>query len=130
MQEKDRHRINLLDVFPPVREFLRSGIYPAGLNRVLTPYAYPLLLALLFFGPQDRAHNLGLNAVWCWWWPGIFLLYPLVGRWWCSGELDGVGADCNRLPAVAAVPAHAQMPADHLAAARAAACSLPVHGDR
>ena len=31
-----------------------------------TPYAFPILLALLFWGPQDRAHNVGLNAVWDW----------------------------------------------------------------
>ncbi|EFN55334.1 hypothetical protein CHLNCDRAFT_6666, partial [Chlorella variabilis] len=83
-EEKDRHRINLLDTFPAIRELLRSGAFPVGFNRIVKPYGYPLLLALLFFGPQDRAHNLGLSAVWCWWWPSMFLLYPLLGRWWCS----------------------------------------------
>ncbi|KAL4439939.1 hypothetical protein ABPG75_002940 [Micractinium tetrahymenae] len=83
-EEKDRHRINLLDTFPAIREGLRSGIWPEGLNKHVTPYAFAALLALLFLGPQDRAHSMGLNAVWTWWWPGIFMLYPLVGRLWCS----------------------------------------------
>ncbi|KAL4421116.1 hypothetical protein ABPG77_001511 [Micractinium sp. CCAP 211/92] len=83
-QEKDRCRINLLDCFPAFREGLRSGVWPEGLNRHVTPYAFAALLAMLFFGPQDRAHSIGLIAVWAWWWPGMFALYPLVGRLWCS----------------------------------------------
>jgi NAD-dependent dihydropyrimidine dehydrogenase PreA subunit len=38
----------------------------------------------LWLGPQDRAHNGGLNLFWAWWWPLILLTYPLVGRLWCS----------------------------------------------
>ena len=49
-----------------------------------TAYVYPAVVALLLFGPQDRAHNFGLNFFWAWWWPGIFLVYPFLGRVWCA----------------------------------------------
>ena len=50
-----------------------------------TAYAFAAAVAVLLFGPQDRDTNPVLNVFWCWWWPGIFLLYPFVGRIWCSG---------------------------------------------
>jgi polyferredoxin len=33
---------------------------------------------------QDREHNFCLNFFWDYWWPGIFLVYPFLGRIWCS----------------------------------------------
>lgn len=56
MQEKDRFRVNLLDVFPLLRNILKSGVYPAGINAHITPYVYPLLLAALFFGRLGVPH--------------------------------------------------------------------------
>jgi len=52
LQEKDRYRMNLLDTFPLLRRAIESGAWPHGLNRHVTPYAFPILLALLFLGPQ------------------------------------------------------------------------------
>ncbi|KAI7846028.1 hypothetical protein COHA_000565 [Chlorella ohadii] len=46
--------------------------------------AGPIGDELLAFLQQDREHSLGLNFVWSWWWPGMFLMFPLLGRWWCS----------------------------------------------
>lgn len=40
---------------------------PSGRPRRVTPYAFAALLAALFLGPQDRAHNMGLNMVWAMW---------------------------------------------------------------
>jgi polyferredoxin len=40
-------------------------------------------VALLFLGPQDRAHNFALNVFWCDWWALSFLAFPFVGRIWC-----------------------------------------------
>jgi len=57
---------------------------PPHHHRRFTAYVYPVYVALLLFGPQDRAHNLGLNLFWDYWWPGIFLVYPFLGRVWCS----------------------------------------------
>jgi polyferredoxin len=54
------------------------------LNCRFTAYVYPAYVALLLFGPQDRSHNFGLNLFWDYWWPGIFLVYPFLGRVWCS----------------------------------------------
>ncbi len=54
--------------------------------RSFTAYVFPLVVALLLWGPQDRDHNALLNAFWAWWWPGIFLVYPFLGRIWCAGE--------------------------------------------
>lgn len=48
-------------------------------------FAFPVIVAMLLWGPQDRDHNAILNGFWCWWWPGIFLVYPFLGRVWCSG---------------------------------------------
>lgn len=86
-QDKDRFRLDLLTMFPPLRNFLRSPLWPNALNERVTPLAYAAILAVLFFGPQDREHNFALNLFWCWWWPGVFVLYAVAGRWWCSGEL-------------------------------------------
>lgn len=42
VQEKDRFRINLLEVFPVLRDILKSGAYPAGLNNHVTPVSAPV----------------------------------------------------------------------------------------
>lgn len=82
-QAKDQLRYNLLKI-PVVRRFLRSSIWPNDINFNFTVYAFAGLVALLFLAPQDRSHNFGLNLFWCWWWPASFLVYPFLGRVWCS----------------------------------------------
>lgn len=83
-QSRDRFRWNLLTAFPRLKQVLRSRLWPELINFRLTAYIYPVYVALLLFGPQDRAHNFGLNLFWDYWWPGIFLVYPFLGRVWCS----------------------------------------------
>lgn len=42
------------------------------------------MLIALWVGPQDREHSAALTAFWAWWWPGILIVYPALGRVWCS----------------------------------------------
>ncbi|MDX2273311.1 MAG: sigma 54-interacting transcriptional regulator [Cyanobacteriota bacterium] len=79
-----RFRLNLLNAYPRLRKFLRSGWWPDGLNWGVVLPAYTVVVFLLLWGPQDRPHNLGLNLFWAWWWPGILLAFPFVGRLWCA----------------------------------------------
>ncbi|KAI8465837.1 MAG: cyclic nucleotide-binding protein [Monoraphidium minutum] len=80
----DRFKVNLLTSLPLVRNFLRGDFFPEGLNHGFTKYAFAVIVVALFIGPQDREHNVFLNFFWDWWWPGIFLVYPFLGRIWCS----------------------------------------------
>ncbi|KAI3423796.1 hypothetical protein D9Q98_009634 [Chlorella vulgaris] len=82
-EPKDMLRFNLLKI-PPLRRFLRSSLWPEDINHKFTAWAFVALVLLLFFGPQDRSHNFGLNLFWCWWWPASFFVYPFLGRVWCS----------------------------------------------
>ncbi|GFR44902.1 hypothetical protein Agub_g6247, partial [Astrephomene gubernaculifera] len=83
-QAKDRFRLNLLATYPPLRRLLRSRLWPDAINFNFTAYIYPLIVALLLLGPQDRAHNPALLLFWDGWWPAVFLSYPLLGRVWCA----------------------------------------------
>lgn len=83
-QGKDRLRLDLLRSLPNLRKFLRSDIWPDKINFKFTVYGFAALVLLLFVGPQDRDHNFGLNAFWCYWWPLSFIAFPFLGRVWCS----------------------------------------------
>ncbi|KXZ56033.1 hypothetical protein GPECTOR_2g1585 [Gonium pectorale] len=88
-QAKDRFRLNLLAAYPPLRQLLRSGLWPNAINFGFTAYAYPLIVALLLWGPQasaraDRLHNPALAVFWDCWWPLVFVSFPLLGRVWCA----------------------------------------------
>jgi len=83
-QSRERLRLDLLRVVPGLRSLLRSDLWPDTINFGFTAYAFPVIVALLLFGPQDRDHNPVLNVFWDWWWPGIFLVYPFLGRVWCA----------------------------------------------
>ncbi|KAK9837134.1 hypothetical protein WJX81_005394 [Elliptochloris bilobata] len=83
-QASDRWRINLLSRLPLLRAFLRSKLWPERINFSFTVYAFAAINAILLLGPQDRGHNFALNAFWCYWWPLSFLVYPFLGRIWCS----------------------------------------------
>ncbi len=82
--KKQRFRLNLLNAYPALRQFLRSPAWPDRLNYGFTAPIYAIVVALLFFGPQTRDHNFALNLFWAWWWPLILISFPFVGRLWCS----------------------------------------------
>lgn len=82
--KKQRFRLNLLNAYPKLRQFLRSDWWPTRINYGFTLSAFALVVAVLFIGPQDRQHNAALNLFWAWWWPLILLGFPFVGRLWCS----------------------------------------------
>lgn len=63
-----------------------SDFWPHQLNHNFIIYVYTFIVAVLFLGPQDRPHNFALTAFWGYWWPGIFLVYPFLGRIWCSSK--------------------------------------------
>ncbi|MFS8911670.1 sigma 54-interacting transcriptional regulator [Synechococcus sp. H60.3] len=79
-----RFRLNLLNAYPRLRRLLRSPWWPDRLNYGLVLPLYTLVVFLLFWGPQDRAHNVGLNLFWAWWWPVVLLAFPFLGRVWCA----------------------------------------------
>ncbi|RMD71475.1 MAG: 4Fe-4S binding protein, partial [Cyanobacteria bacterium J149] len=82
--KKQQFRLNLLNVYPRLRNFLRSKWYPDRINYGFTVAAFAFIVAILFFAPQMRSHNFALNFFWAWWWPLILIGFPLVGRLWCS----------------------------------------------
>jgi len=79
-----RFRWNLLNAYPQLRYLLRSPWWPDRLNYGLTLWAFPLIVAIGLWGPQDREHNLALNLFWAWWWPLSLLIFPFLGRIWCA----------------------------------------------
>ena len=83
-QSKDRLRFNLLTAYPLLKQILRSDFWPDAINFKFTAFVYPLVLAVLFFGPQDRDHNPMLNVFWDMWWPLVFISFLFLGRIWCS----------------------------------------------
>lgn len=80
----DRFRWNLLNVYPRLRQLLRSNWWPTRINYGLILPTYTAVVALLFFGPQTRAENVGLTLFWAGWWPLILLAFPFIGRLWCA----------------------------------------------
>ncbi len=79
-----RLRFDLWRWKPGLRQWMRSPRLWNGLLFGLVSWVFVLVNLWLWTGPQDRAHNGGLNLFWAWWWPLILLTYPLVGRLWCS----------------------------------------------
>ena len=51
-QSKDRGRFSLFAGDPPLRELLRQRLWPEALYFGFPAYVYPLVVALLLFGPQ------------------------------------------------------------------------------
>ena len=83
-QKPRRFRVNLLNAYPKLRQFLRSPWWPDRINYGFTAWFYPIVVALLFWGPQTRDSNAALNVFWAWWWPLILVGFPVVGRLWCA----------------------------------------------
>lgn len=82
LSEKMRHR--LLYEYPMLRKIVQSPwIFDHTLRYIVTP-AFVLILAVLFFGAQTRDHSTALTVFWAGWWPASMLVYPLLGRIWCS----------------------------------------------
>lgn len=79
-----RFRLNLLNTYPKLRQFLRSPWWPDRINYGFTLSAFAFLVTILFVGPQTRDANFGLNLFWAWWWPVVLLTFPFVGRVWCA----------------------------------------------
>jgi polyferredoxin len=79
-----RARFDLWRWKPRLRFVMRSPRLWNALLFGLVSWVFVLVNLWLWLGPQDRAHNGGLNLFWAWWWPLILLGYPLVGRLWCS----------------------------------------------
>lgn len=79
-----RFRLNLLNAYPQLRQFLRSPWWPDRINYGFTFGFFGVVVAMLMLGPQTREQNVALNLFWAWWWPLILLAFPFVGRLWCS----------------------------------------------
>jgi transcriptional regulator with AAA-type ATPase domain/NAD-dependent dihydropyrimidine dehydrogenase PreA subunit len=77
-------RFNLLQGYPKLRQFLLSPWWPDRINYGFTLWFYPIVIAVLMWGPQTRDRNFALNFFWAWWWPLILISFPFVGRLWCA----------------------------------------------
>jgi transcriptional regulator with AAA-type ATPase domain/NAD-dependent dihydropyrimidine dehydrogenase PreA subunit len=82
--KKKQFRLNLLNLYPGLRRFLRSPWWPDRINYGFTLTVYTLIVLLLFIGPQTRSQNFALNLFWAWWWPLVLIGFPFVGRVWCA----------------------------------------------
>jgi transcriptional regulator with AAA-type ATPase domain/NAD-dependent dihydropyrimidine dehydrogenase PreA subunit len=79
-----RFRLNLLNIYPQLRQFLRSPWYPDRINYGFTLWFFALVVGVGILGPQSRDANFALNLFWAWWWPLILIGFPFVGRIWCA----------------------------------------------
>ena len=82
--KKKQYRLNLLNKYPKLRYFLRSDWFPYRINYGFVLGIYTLVVIVLFIAPQNRQENFALNLFWAWWWPGILIGFPFVGRLWCA----------------------------------------------
>lgn len=82
--KKKQFRLNLLNAYPALRQFLRSSWWPDRINYGFTLTAFALLNVILFVGPQTRSQNFALNLFWAWWWPLVLMVFPFFGRFWCA----------------------------------------------
>jgi transcriptional regulator with AAA-type ATPase domain/NAD-dependent dihydropyrimidine dehydrogenase PreA subunit len=83
-KQSRRFRFDLLKGYPKLRQFALSPWWPDRINYGFTLWFYPIVVAVLMWGPQTRDQNFGLNFFWAWWWPLILLGFPFVGRLWCA----------------------------------------------
>ncbi|CAN5826748.1 sigma 54-interacting transcriptional regulator [soil metagenome] len=83
-KQSRRFRFNLFKGYPQLRKFALSQWWPDRINYGLTLWLYPIVVAVLMWGPQTRDQNFALNMFWAWWWPLILLSFPFVGRLWCA----------------------------------------------
>ncbi len=83
-KQSRQFRFNLLQGYPKLRQFLLSPWWPDRINYGFTLWVYPIVVAVLMWGPQTRESNFALNFFWAWWWPLILIGFPFVGRLWCA----------------------------------------------
>jgi transcriptional regulator with AAA-type ATPase domain/NAD-dependent dihydropyrimidine dehydrogenase PreA subunit len=84
-QSKKRlFRFNLLNAYPNLRYFLRSKWWTDRINYGFTLTFFAFIVGVLFLAPQTRDKNFALNFFWDWWWCGILIAFPFIGRLWCS----------------------------------------------
>lgn len=83
-KQSRRFRFNLFKGYPKLRAFALSPWWPDRINYWFTLWVYPIVVAVLMWGPQTRDHNFALNFFWAWWWPLILIGFPFVGRLWCA----------------------------------------------
>jgi len=82
LSERMRHR--LLYEYPVLRKIISSPwVFDHTLRYIVTP-AFAAILMMLFFGAQTREHSTALTVFWAGWWPAAMLIYPFLGRIWCS----------------------------------------------
>ncbi|MGF1537725.1 MAG: sigma 54-interacting transcriptional regulator [Elainellaceae cyanobacterium] len=79
-----RFRINLLNLYPELRHFLRSPWWPDRFNYSVVLVGFAAVVGILFLGPQQRDVNIGLTLFWAGWWPVVLVLFPFLGRIWCA----------------------------------------------
>ncbi|MGB3533425.1 MAG: sigma 54-interacting transcriptional regulator [Microcoleaceae cyanobacterium] len=82
--KKKQFRLNLLNAYPRLRQFLRSPWWPDWINYGFVLTAFAIVIVTLFLGPQTRSENFALNLFWAWWWPIILIIFPFLGRIWCA----------------------------------------------
>ncbi len=82
--KKKRFRINLLNSYPKLRRFLRSPWWTDRINYGFVVPVFAIVVLALFLGPQTRDRNFALNLFWAWWWPISLIIFPFIGRIWCS----------------------------------------------
>lgn len=79
-----RFRVNLLNAYPKLRQFLRSPWWTDRINYGFTLGVFAVVVTVLMVAPQSRDRNFALNLFWAWWWMLILISFPFVGRLWCS----------------------------------------------
>ncbi|MBD2364911.1 sigma 54-interacting transcriptional regulator [Anabaena minutissima FACHB-250] len=82
--KKKQFRVNLLNLYPGLRRFLRSDWWPDRINYGFTVVGFAFIVGVLFLGPQTRDRNFALNLFWAWWWPIGLFIFPFFGRVWCA----------------------------------------------
>lgn len=80
---KNAFRIDLLNQFPWLRQFLLSQWWPERFWIVVMVLFIPVTL-MGYIGPQTRDASMTLNFFWAWWWPVYLFLFAFVGRLWCA----------------------------------------------
>ena len=77
-------RKRLLYDIPFLRNVIMSPwMFGKTLTYIVTP-VFILVNLILFLGPQTREENAALTFFWAGWWPGIMLVFPFLGRIWCT----------------------------------------------
>ncbi|OQX11724.1 MAG: hypothetical protein BWK76_18715 [Desulfobulbaceae bacterium A2] len=69
--------------FPQVRRFFSNRFFPE-VPRAVIMLLFFLGLAVLFFGPQDPAENIGITVCWYIGWPLLVISFFFLPRMWCS----------------------------------------------